>query len=396
MTLPKGYSSIDNFHFFPRPFMNTSFRPMIDPFDLYVPSFNMRIVRGTEYIFGFDDLNLNVMEIHPIEYDSSILFYNRGSDDKFLLPVSAVYGLEAIPNFQGKKIYHRENAIEIKIIDRSNNRHSILIALREKEAEEFLDNIQLIQHKLLDDTFWKPMKLSVKWSFPGGVSTLNMGGTSGINEVNFYPRLPFLSDMEKVAWSDLKKEYKLNKSSMLYIITNYRVYQHNCIDHEGMFILISDIENILIRNQRGSNTNDHDYKFGPKFYPPLKLNNNTVNSSADLIIKSSNDSIVLLDVANPHFLVKTIHSLRDNIVEGSKAYDSTTSEFPLWNDKKDTRDNDFQERTIICVNCKFSNSNNSVFCNQCGSKLSREIKCNCCNSNNELDAVYCNMCGKKF
>ncbi len=396
MTLPKGYSTIDNFNFFPRPFANISFRPMIDPRDLYVPTFDMRIVRGTEYIFGFDDLDLNKIEIHPIEYDSSILFFNRRSTDRFLLPVSAVYGLEVIPQYQGKKIYRREKAIEIKIIDRSNNRHSILIVLKESEVEDFIEYIKLIQHKLLDDTFWKPMKLSVKWSFLGGVATLNMGGSSGINEVDFYPKIPFLTYMEKVAWSDLRKEYKLNKSSMLYIITNYRVYQHNCIDHEGMFISISDIEKILLRNQRGSNTNDHDYEFGPKFYPHLKENNKTVNSSADLIIKSSNGSMVLLGVTNPHFLVKTIHSMRDNIVGGSKTYDYTTFESPLGNDKKDTSDNDFQEHVIICVNCKFSNSINSIFCNQCGSKLSREIKCSGCNSNNELDAVYCNMCGKKF
>ena len=388
---------MDNFNFFPKPFANSVFRPMIDPNDLYIPNFNIRVIRGTKYIFGFDDLDLNMVEIHPIEFDSSLLFYNRWSNDKFLLPISAVYGLETIPYYPDKNINRGEKIVDIKIIDLSNNRHSILIALRESEVEQFLENIKLVQQKMLDDTFWKRLKLSVKWSFTGpGVPTLNISGTSGINEVSFYPGLPFLSEMEKVAWSDLKKKYKLNKSSMLNMITNYRVFQHNCIDHEGMFILLSDITKILLRNQRGNDTSDHDYEFGPKIYFPLEDNSNTIDSMADLIIEDANSSITLQDVFNPHFVVKTIHTLRDNIV-GSKAYGSTTFEYPLKNDTKDfTQDHYYQEHTILCSNCKFNNGSNSIFCNQCGAKLSSEIKCSGCNNKNAPDAIYCNMCGKKL
>ncbi len=389
MTLPKGYSKIDNFNFFPRPFTKASFEPMIDPNDLYLPTFNMRVIQGTEYIFGFDELDLNIMEIHPIEYDSYILFFNRWSNDKFLLPISAIYGLEIIPYYPDKNIKRGEKIVEIKIIDLSNNRHSILIALRESEVEEFLCYIKSIQQKLLNDTFWKRMKLTIKSSFLG-VPTLNLGGTSGIIEVDFYPMIPFLPYMENIIWSDLKKGYQLNKSSTLNLITNYRVFQHNCIEHESMFILISNIKKILIRNQRGKNTNDHDYEFGPKTYFPV-IDGNTINSVADLIIKDTTNSIVLLDVSNPHFVAKSIHSLRDSIV-GSKVYSSITFEFPLENETKGPD----QDHLIQCFTCKFSNIGNSIFCNQCGTKLSREIECSGCSGNNKPDAIYCNMCGKKL
>ena len=53
-------------------------------------------------------------------------------------------------------------------------------------------------------------------------------------------------------------------------------------------------------------------------------------------------------------------------------------------------------RMIQCFKCHQLIDADSKFCNQCGTKLSREIKCNGCNNINLHDAIFCNNCGGKL
>jgi double zinc ribbon protein len=412
MTLPEEYKKTDDFNPLSRPnAKQLSSRPIVGPPFLEILTYKIEFVLKTEdksynkleAVLKTEDKSYNkldTMEVRPIEMDASILFYNIKNKEGPLLPISSIKDIKLISQSTGVFRKREKVMVEISFNNRDKENKTIRINLEDKKINEFLQQIKLIQNKLHnDDEFWNSHLLNVKTE------------TGTISSIEIQPAIPFLSQGEEIVWKNIITKNVLEnikKITRLDLVTNYRIFQYNYMDHKGNFILIDEIKDIIVNNQRqnlNSMANGTYVKSGNSSH----INKETKTDNliiGDIIISSDGKpSIVFENNSDPNTLAATIKSIKKqrnfdikNNIQSTQVNEiySIINKYKKFNDKELFTLNLKSDNSIICGNCSKENSINSKFCIKCGQKLNILNRCTKCDQNNVIDAIFCNMCGNKL
>lgn len=402
MTLPEEYKKPDSFNSFPRPNpKQSSSRPIVGPPLLEIPTYKI------EFILGIDDYpykELDRMEVRPIELDASILFYNRKNKVGPILPISSINDIKTVSQIRGILRKEEELMVEISFKNRDKENNIIRINIKDKRINEFLQHIKSIQNRLQNDG-----------NTPRITSLLDFKTETGItSSVEIYPMIPFLSQGEEIVWKNIitKKGHEKNKKKVTWLdlVTNYRIFQYDYIDHKGSFILIDEIKDVVVNNHsQMSNSNTHGIygksRYSSSEYRDSKIINTTIGDV--VVIADRKPQIAFKDISDPNELTKVIKSMKkqgsftveniipsiqinktfSNIIKDNKRYETN---------KKIVTSNLLNDGSIICGNCSKKNIVYSKFCNKCGQKLNIPNECSKCNQFNGIDAIFCNTCGIKL
>ena len=412
MTLPEEYKKTDDFNPLPRPnAKRLSSRPIVDSSFLEISTYKIEFILKTEdksynkleAVLKTEDKSYNkldTMEVRPIEMDASILFYNSKNKEGPLLPISSIKDIKLVSQFSG--IFHKreKTMVEISFNNRDKENKTIRINLDDKKINEFLQQIKLIQNKLHnDDAFWASYLLNVKTE----------SGT--ISSIEIHPAIPFLSQGEEIVWNNIITKNVLEnikKITFLDLVTNYRIFRYNYMDHNGNFILIDEIKDIIVNNQRqkfNSLANGTYVKSGNSIHnnKETKTNNSIIGNI--IISSDGKPSIIFENINDPNRLAATIKSIKKqrdfdikNNIQSTQVNEiySIINKYKKFNDKELSTLKLKSDNNIICGNCSKENSIDSKFCIKCGEKLNIPNRCTKCNQNNVIDAIFCNMCGNKL
>ncbi len=368
-------------------------KPIIKPSLLEIPKYKIKFVFDAN-AKAYN--NLDTMELRPIELDSSIHFYNDKSKEGPLLPIPSITDIKIITQKKGILRKKQEQMIEISFDNKNNEKKNIKIIINEKQIDEFLDGLKIIQNSLTNKSSKATKKLNFKTK------------TGNIIPIKIKPMTPFLFQNEELVWKNIitnKDPKKKEKITLLNTITNYRVFQYDYINHEGKYIWINEITDIKIINiQQTSDLEIEDNHYKNKqinyMLTDSKSNSNTIVGDIE-IISYSKQSLRFVNEKNPTKIKDLIESTRIqcnfsidkdmyDIPEGQIIKSSTNQ---LKNDENLTVLN---KEELICNKCNKKNSLISIYCIKCGQKLKKIIICKICNQSNVIDAVFCNMCGNKL
>jgi hypothetical protein len=412
MTLPKEYKKTDDFNPLPRPnAKRLTSRPIVSHPFLEISIYKIEFVLKTEdksynkleAVLKTEDKSYNkldTMEVRPIEMDASILFYNSKNKEGPLLPISSINDIKLVSQFSGLFHKREKTMVEISFNNRDKENKTIGINLDDKKIDEFLQQIKLIQNKLHnDDEFWASYLLNVKTE----------NGT--ISSIEIHPAIPFLSQGEEIVWNNIITKNVLEnikKITSLDLVTNYRIFKYNYMDHSGNFILIDEIKDIMVNNQRpkfNSLANGTYVKSDNSIHnnKETKTNNSIIG---DIIISSDGKpSIIFENIDDPDRLAATIKSIKKqrnfdikNNIQSTQLNEiySILDKYKKFNDEELSTLKLKSDNSIICGNCSKENSIDSKFCIKCGEKLNIPNRCTKCNQNNVIEAIFCNMCGNKL
>ncbi|MDN5846892.1 MAG: zinc ribbon domain-containing protein [Candidatus Nitrosocosmicus sp.] len=361
-------------------------KPIIGSNLLEIYTYDIEVQKGLD-----NPSELNMMEVRPIELDATILFYNKKSRTGISIPISIIREVRTINQMKGSFRKKLDQLIEIELDDRSNN--LILFNIKDNKIDEFRHQVYIILKTLHDDVFWTFRVL--KFNTEGVITT----------PVEIYPMAPFLSPGEEIVWNNIKTKGIINKKiAWLDLITNYRIYQYDFVNHSGKVVLISAIEDVVVGNQRrisdsylyGSYAKSRDAASG---YGKTKTTSTAIGDIS--IFALGKPYIVFKEISDPsgvtklikslkyqcNFIMDTNPSIQDNETVLDDTHDYTFDKFETVLSKNDE---------IICSNCKKGNIKNSKFCSHCGAKYNTERKCNRCSNVNLPDAVFCNRCGNRL
>ena len=254
MVLPEDLKKSDGFNsiFKPNTKMQPS-KPIIGPSLLEIPTYKI------EFVLEIDDKSYNeldTMEVRPIELDASILFYNSKSKEGPLLPISSITDIKVVSQTRGLFRKREKLMVEISFNNRDKEKKTIKIDLQDKQIDEFLQHVKTIQNKLQNDDTLRITSL------------LNFKTETGvISSVKIYPMIPFLFRGEEVVWNNIiTKEGFENKKKIIWLdlVTNYRIFQYDYINHKGSFILIDEVVDTVVNNLRqlsDSTTQQETFKY---------------------------------------------------------------------------------------------------------------------------------------
>jgi hypothetical protein len=371
-------------------------KPIIGPSLLEIPKYKI------EFVLGTDDKShneLDTMEVRPIELDASILFYNSKSKEGPLLPILSIIDIKVVSQTRGIFRKREESMVEISFNNRDNEKKIIKIDLKDKQIDEFLQHVKTIQNKLQNNDILRTSSL------------LNFKTETGlISSVEIYPMIPFLFQGEEIVWKNIITKEGFDggkKISWLDLVTNYRIFQYDYINHKGNFILIDEIVDTVVNNLRQLSdsitfkTQDIS-NYSISGHRDNKIQKGTIGDI--VVIDDKKMHITLKNVRDPNELAGVIESIKKqrnfsvkNIIP-SIPIGETISDIDKdkkYNNKEKLTST-LQSDAIICGNCSKKNILNSKFCIKCGQKLNIPNKCNKCNQPNVIDALFCNMCGNKL
>ncbi len=412
MTLPEEYKKTDDFNPLPRPnAKQLSSRPIVGPPFLEILTYKIEFALKTEdnsynkleAVLRTEDNSYNkldTMEVRPIEMDASILFYNSKNKEGPLLPIASIKDIKLVSQSIGIFSKREKTMVDISFNNRDKENKTIRISLDDKNINELLQQIKLIQNKLHnDDAFWAPYLLNVKTE------------TGTISSIEVHPAIPFLSQGEEIVWNNIITKNVLEnikKITWLDVVTNYRIFQYNYIDHKGNFILIDEIKDIIVNNQRqkfNSMTNGTYVKSGNSIHNNKETKTDNLIFGDIIISSDGKPSIIFENVSDPNRLAATIKSLkkqRNLDIKNNIQSTQVNEVYPNINKYKEFNDKELSilklksDNSIICGNCSKENDINSKFCIKCGQKLNFPNRCTKCNQNNVIDAIFCSMCGNKL
>ncbi len=393
MALPKGFSRTDSFSYFPLPNKKELSRPMIYPDLLDVHRYKIKIVKGAEFHPGLDMLAIN-----PLEVDASIFFYNGKSRAGFSLPIKSISDVQIVIQTKGSVIKKQNVLVEISLdlSDKENN--TIRIDVEDKDINELIHSIKSIQNKLQNDSaFWTFIKINIQ-------------ANHGIDiPIDICPSIPFLSQGEEIVWSNMSsKELLRKKDSVINIITNYRIFQYDYVNHDGSFILLVEVEDVVASNQRQmpNSSISEIYSKSRSLIPGNKTDKTKSTTVGDLEVMATNrkTSITLKSINDPESLIRLIGSLTNECNFTTESGSTTQRSDMPDNAVKDENSNnnvkktpsDLENNNVVCDNCNIKNPMYSKFCYNCGQKLNGLNRCSRCNQSNVSDALFCSQCGNKL
>ncbi|MDQ6724386.1 MAG: zinc ribbon domain-containing protein [Thermoproteota archaeon] len=400
MTLPEEYKKSDSFNSFSKPTAKQlSSRPIVGPPLLKIPTYKIEFILGT---VDNSYKELDTMEVRPIELDASILFYNRKNKEGPLLPISFINDIKVISQTIG--IFRKKEKVMVEISFNNRDKENIMIRinLKNEQINEFLQQVKEIQNKLQND--------NTSWT----TSLLNFKTETGIiSSIEIYPMIPFLSKGEKIIWKNISTKGPENKKkvTLLDLVTNYRIFQYNYIDHKGSFIWINEIKDVIVNNHRHKSNSNTNRSYGKIRYsiPGYKDKDSKITSTTIgdiVVITEGKPQITFKDINDPNELTGIIKSMNKQSnfsvssiippIQINKTFPNIIEDDKIYGNNKKVTSTLLNDGSLICGNCSNINSINSKFCNKCGQKLNVPNKCSKCNQINVIDALFCNTCGNKL
>lgn len=346
----------------------------------------------------YDDIDR--LRLNPIELGASIFLFNKKEERGFHVPIKLINDVHIVSETVGKIRKKQDLMLFVSYfknnIHQSNNTNnvSLLIDVDDLQINIILKELKLIHQKLQDNRLWTSRR----------IRTSNVSRDSSI-DMNIYPNLPFLFKGEEIIWTNKDTEGIISKkTTSLDLVTNYRILQYDYFSHMGSSILIDEIEDALVSNQRSI---PKDSIIGATIILRL-LRGGQIRKDeggltyGDVVISSFNKStITLKNVDNPSQISSTILNSKNKLYSGSENQyqkknqyepNKTTHEFQ----SDSLLNGNVNESNEVCGKCQSKNLAGSIFCNYCGNKIEPTYNCKKCNNVNMKGAIFCNQCGIKL
>jgi len=279
-------------------------RPMISPKMLEMPSYEIEIV---DFSSGFPNRsaaeirNLRHIELHPLEWDGLIVLSNpKEAQEQIEIPVGNIIDIQLISETKGH-IMKKEDLM-IQIIYRDNNSSSsqdnIIKIKLDKHVDEFFQLIRSTRQKELDGEYWTYRSLTFQTD------------NNQRRKIGIYPLAPFLVEGEEIIWHQMKTEGILHKRVVwIEALTNYRVYYYDYKQHAGIMVLLPELEDVVVNNQRRvTNTNSVAFYSGSyRNLSDIRNPNGTSMTVGDVVfIAEDKPYITFRQVADPHGLASVV------------------------------------------------------------------------------------------
>lgn len=149
MTFPSDYKNPDRNS---NPIMRSNSKifenPVIGLDLLEIPSYEINLIQGVE-----EYLDLDNMDLRPVEAGASIRFYSKRSSDDIVLPISKIKDLKIIKQSDGGFFRNEELTLEIKF-ETEYGDNIILINSSDKRISDFIPQVRSIQKRLYDELWW--------------------------------------------------------------------------------------------------------------------------------------------------------------------------------------------------------------------------------------------------
>ena len=352
---------------------------------------------------------INTLRLYPIELGAYIYLFNKKEESGFRIPIKLINDIHIVSETVGKIrkkqdlmlfVSYFHNSLHFK---NNTNNVSLLIDVDDLQINNILKELKLIHQKLQDSTLWTPKKVKIS-------------STNKDTSINIYPNLPFLFSGEVILWTNKDTQGIINKkTTYLDLVTNYRILQYDYFNHKGTSILMDEIENALVNNQRsipktsiiGATLKSKILRGGgqiPKEEGDFTYGDviiSSVDRSDSILSKKS--IITIENVDNPSRIASTIMDTKKKLYAGSEGQFQKKNQYPnektrneFKSEDPSNNDNNSESNQVICSKCQSKNLEGSIFCNYCGGKIEQSFICKNCNNENMKGAVFCNQCGNKL
>lgn len=397
MTMPKGWgvprekedefpSIVRHSLKVARPPASQLAHPMVDSLNLPVNEYEIYGIEVFETNSGMqrvllgtvEDKELKAIQVQPPEGSSSLIFYDGKTSGQFPSVFFSQIVEVRIIDF-----------LEIIFIGRENIQFLLKVDMNFSDRRRIIKEIQTIMEKDSDSSYWTGYSLS----FPN---------THGEEKcVNIYPLTPFLADGEEIVW--LTKWSILNdKVISIDALTNFRILHYSYEKHTGITILISNLKDVAITNQKNATLPKERVgytEFGKKLANSIK--SKTVGTIGDITFMSSNGiSIMFKQINAPENMADIVLELKNKYgpIQVGEPIEIEPETF-IQDQQINTTDNisPQDESKVMSINCSQCSRNNPIgskFCNGCGSPLSPV--CNKCGNSNPSGAMFCGKCGSRL
>ena len=135
--------------------------------------------------------------------------------------------------------------IDIKFLDENENTQSMMLNVEDRYVNVICKKIDELK-RVDNPRYWLRRDIPYKL----GESTIT---------VIIFPQTPFLAENEVVLWSNKKLNEITNKTIVkLQALTNFRIFEYEFEMHEGHYLVISDIEDIILTNKRWISHKNND------------------------------------------------------------------------------------------------------------------------------------------
>jgi ribosomal protein L40E len=375
MTLPSGYE---------RP--TISLRPqgllrmIIDWRLLKIPIYKIELVSDS---FGKPDKRVNVVEIHPVEWNSDIVFVAlKTKVPPVEIPVSNITDVSVISEKKGTFRKKEDLMLKITFRDIDNSERWLIMNMEDEYIQEFLDRVQALKQKESDELYWTRHSLILQ-------------DNSGLTRtVDIYPLTPFLADGEEIIWQNILSQPKSkDKVDTVQVLTNYRVLLYNYEQHAGSVILLPFIEDVTVTNI--THTKGKPIGIYVKSSPFSTIENLNKGTIGDVVFSfGGRPFLTFSQISDPGKLASTVRLMMQNTNMRIMEATQIQSEQEPVPQPMITPELSEKNDELVCKKCGCSNPIDSKFCNKCGSPLS--AVCPNCGNKNPSDASFCNECGTRI
>ncbi len=343
--------------------------------------------------------DIDRLRLNPIELGATIFLFNKKEERGFHVPINLINDVHIVSETVGKIRKKQDLMLFVSYfkntIHQSNNTDnvSLLIDVDDLQINIILKELKLIHQKLQDSKLWTSERIRT--------SSGNRDSS-----INIYPNLPFLFKGEEIIWTNKDTQGIISKKmTSLDLVTNYRILQYDYFSHLGTSILIEEIEDALVSNQR---SNSKASIIGATLKSRIRRGGQLRKDEGELtygelVVSSFNKStITLKNVDNPSQIASMILNFKSKLYSESESqyqkknqYESnkTTHEFQS---NSSLNDNGNESNEEVCGKCQSKNLAGSIFCNYCGNKIEQTYNCKKCNNVNFKGAIFCNQCGNKL
>jgi hypothetical protein len=353
--------------------------------------------------------NVNSLRLYPIELGAYIYIFNKKEESGFHIPIKLINDVHIVSETVGKIRKKQDLMLFVSYFENTihhvnnTNNVSLLIDVDDLQINNILKELKFIHQKLQDDILWTSK--SIKTS-----------STNKDSSINIYPNLPFLFKGEEILWTNKDTQGIINKKiTFLDLVTNYRVLQYDYFNHTGTSILMDEIENAVVNNQRSIPKTSY---IGATLKSKILRGGGQLSKEegdltyGDVIISSFDKSysvlskksvITIENVSNPSRVASVIMDTKKKLHTESESQFPKKDRYPqkitrneFESDDSANDNNNSGSDQVICSKCESKNLEDSIFCNYCGAKIEQSLICENCNYENIKGAVFCNQCGNKL
>tara|TARA_Y100001936_G_C16049193_1_gene656654 strand:- start:607 stop:1746 length:1140 start_codon:yes stop_codon:yes gene_type:complete len=302
--------------------------------------------------------------VYPIEAGN--LLELKSKESELSIPLESIIYIGKDSEEKGG--FRKKNNEFLTIKFRQNEgEEKISLDFDDKKISEFLQIIK-INSELSTNDYWDPLPLEYE-SDDSWTST----------EV-FY-RTPFLARGEEVLWINVgTKGTFTKKAEYVMALTNFRamIYRFNDRVWGNVFLISVDDVTVMNSHRVSQSTRAGSFssvgRYGMQAGSYGGVSSGKSQTVGDVVFMVDGKPIITWGgVTDPNGIKRVANAVRKNFHVRE-----------MVNDSPDVKQH-------VCTNCGNANSDDSKFCNSCGTQLGNY--CPNCNKENPDNAAFCNKCG---